>query len=326
MILYSDPDRDLPLPAPLVEQALRREPIDNGESGAVLERIAVPGGRTIVCKHISPALDWMMPLTHDVGRAAVLWTSGTMQRCPPEIDTGIVRIEADGANGWRIYMDDLGSLFRKAGTRFSRAEANRLLAALAALHEEFWLEEIPVLARLPDLLTICSPRSARRHPESGFHRHVLRGWETFAELAPADVADAVFALLDDPEPFARQVEQGGTTMTHSDPHFGNTAIAPERIVLIDWSLAAQTAPAVDFAWFVDQSQRFVDATHDELAEDFLRLEKGRTSPELLDLALLAELGLAGWQAGEWVDLEDRAAHRAGFDWIVDRARRAVAAF
>ena len=325
MIRFSDVTRDVGWPEPLVDHAARREPIENGTSGAVLERLFLPDGRVLVAKYISPRLDWMMRLTRDRGRAAELWTSGTMQRCPPQIDAAIVRIEDDGGDGWWIYMDDIAPLFAPAGTRFSRAEALRLLEALGALHAEFWLEQVPGLAALEDLLALCSPATARANPESWFHEFVvLPGWEAFAEVAPSDVAEAVFALLDDPAPFAREVERGGTTLTHSDPHFGNAAIAPARIALIDWSLAAQTAPAVDFAWFVDQSQRLVDATHDELAEEFLRIEGDRASPELLDLALLAELGLAGWQVRDWVDARDRDARQAGFDWLVGRARRALA--
>src|SRR3954454_12292415 len=157
MIHFSDPRRDLGWPEPLVDHATRRERIEIGTSGAVLERLFLPDAGVLVSKYISPRLDWMMRATGDRGRAAELWTSGTMQRCPPQIDAAIVRIEDDGADGWTIYMEDVAPLFASAGSRFPLAEARRLLDALGALHEEFWLEDIPGLAALEDLLALCSP-------------------------------------------------------------------------------------------------------------------------------------------------------------------------
>jgi hypothetical protein len=320
VIRWSHPDRDPGLPAPLRDHAVAREPIEAGASTAMLERLTLPDGRVLVAKHVTPELDWMMRATRDTGRAARLWVDGTMTRCPPVIDPALVRIEDDGKGAWRLYMQHLQ--FHPRGTRFSRADARRVLEALAALHAGFWDEEVPALCALGDLLTLLAPETIAVD-DNAFRAFVRGGWETFAELAPCDVGDTVFALLGDPSPLVRELSARGATLLHSDVHFGNAVLEPDRLVLIDWTLAAQGPPAVDFAWFLDQSFQLVDATHDELVDDFLAAEGGRVTQDDVDRACLAQLLSAGWQCRQWIDGEDRAVQQANFDWFVRRARRAL---
>jgi hypothetical protein len=316
MIRWSHSERDVDLPAPLREHAVACEPIAAGASTALLERLVLPGGRRLVCKHVTADLDWMMRATHDTGRAAELWVSGAMDRLPKTIDPALVRIE----DGWWLYMDEVQ--FHPAGTRFTRADVRRVLDALAAMHEEFWEEQVPGLCSLHDLLSLAAPRTVAQY-EGWFADFVQAGWETFAEVAPRDVADAVLALLDDPTPLVRKLESHGTTLVHSDPHFGNAVLLPDRLVLIDWTLAAQAPPAIDFVWFLDQSSTLIDATVDDVVEDFLLAERGRVTEAMLDHACLAELVVAGWQVRHWVDREDRPVQEASLERFVARARRAI---
>jgi aminoglycoside phosphotransferase (APT) family kinase protein len=150
---------------------------------------------------------------------------------------------------------------------------------------------------------------------------VRGGWELFPDHVPPDVADAVLGLLADPSPLVAELEGQGMTLLHSDPHFGNAVLLPDRLVLIDWGLAAAGPPTIDFVWFLDQSFSFLDASHDEVVELFLRAENGRVREEMLDAACLAQLVNTGWQVRHWHDSEERAAHRANLDWFVARARR-----
>jgi hypothetical protein len=320
VIRWSHPDRDVDLPAPLREHAVAREPIEAGASTAMLERLTLPDGQVIVAKHVTPALDWMMRATHDTGRAAELWVNGTMARCPRAIDPALVRIEDDGSGAWRLYMEEVR--FHPPATRFTRADARRVLDALAELHAEFWGEEVPGLASLGDLLTLLAPGRIA-HDDTDLLAFVLGGWETFAEIAPPDIRDTVFALLEEPAPLVGALADGGTTMLHSDVHFGNAVLEPERLVLIDWTLAAQGPPAVDFTWFLDQSFQLIAATHDELVEEFLRAERGRVTQRDVDRGCLAQLLSAGCQCRQWVAGAERELHRANFDWFVSRARRAL---
>ena len=319
MIRWSHPDRDLSVAAPLRDHAVRREPIAAGASTAALERLTMPDGRVLIAKHVLPELDWMMRATHDTGRAARLWIDGTMRRCPREIDPALVRIE-EAERGFLLYMEPVA--FHPRGTRFSRGDAGRVLAALAALHAEFWDEDVPGLCTLHDLLALLAPRTIADY-DRDFLAFVRGGWERFADLAPADIADVVFALLDDPTPLVRELTAGGTTLLHSDVHFGNAALEPDRLVLIDWTLASQGPPAIDFVWFLDQSSQLIDATHDELVADFVRCERGRASEEDVDRGCLSQLLLSGWQCRRWLDTPERAVQQANFDWFVARARRAL---
>ena len=104
-----------------------------GVSGAKLERLTFEDETSLVLKEISPAWDWMMNATHDTGRAAELWVSGAMDRCPAVIDPAIVRIEQT-SGGWRIYMRDVSDHFLGHGAVVERADGERVIDAFAALH------------------------------------------------------------------------------------------------------------------------------------------------------------------------------------------------
>jgi hypothetical protein len=321
VIRWSDPARDEPIAAPLREHAVSREPIQAGASTAFLERLVLASGRRLVAKHISPQLDWMMRATRDTGRAAELWVFGVMDRCPSSIDPALVRIEDDGADGWYLYMEEVE--FHRRGTRFSPSEIARALGALADLHAAYWHEPPAGLCSLADLLTMLAPERVV-DADPGFAELVRSGWEIFPEHVPAEVADAVLARLADPAPLVAELEGHGMTLLHSDPHFANAALLPDRLVLIDWSLAAAGPPAVDFVWFLDQSFPMLDASHDDVTELFLRAEDGRVQDEMVDAACLAQLVNTGWQVRHWIDGDERDAHEANLAWFVDRARRYLA--
>jgi hypothetical protein len=316
VIRWSHPERDSDLPAPLREHAVTREPIQAGASTAALERLVLPGGRRLISKHLTPELDWMMRATNDSGRAAELWVSGAMDRLPSAIDPALVRIE----DGWYLYMEEV--VFARRGTRFAPEQIERVLSALAEMHAVYWEEPPGGLCSLGDLLTLLAPeRVAAADP--GFSDFVRGGWELFREHVPPDLADAVFSLLADPSTLVAELEQHGMTLLHSDPHFGNAALLPDRLVLIDWSLAAAGPPAIDFVWFLDQSFAMLDASHDEAVELFLRAENGRVQDVMLDAACLAQLVNTGWQVRHWRDGDNAAAHQANLDWFASRALRAL---
>jgi len=323
MIRWSHPELDVATAAPLAAHAVSSEQIDAGASSAILRRLRFADGSTLVAKHLTPELDWMMRATGDAGRAARLWIDGTMDRCPPEIDPALVRIEDDGSGGFVLYMRDVR--FHPQSVRFDARDVDRILGALAALHAAFWDERVPGLCSLADLLTLLAPGHVGRIEVRDFAEAVRTGWETFGEVAPPDIADAVLSLLADPRPLVERLDATGTTLLHADPHFDNAVLEPDRLVLIDWTLATQGPPAVDFAWFLDHSIQLIDATHDEVAAAFLRAERGRVSREALDLGLLSELLSTGWECGQWRD-RNRAERRESFDWFVAGARRALAGF
>lgn len=321
------------------EPGTERAPLgEPGASGATLERIHLADGRTLVRKAFSADADWMMRATHDPGRAATLWISGAMDRLPPEIDPAIVRIERDPSSraGWVLYLEDVSQHFIRRDSVVDAAESRRLLDALASMHAAYWSEDSSTrphpglvdLASLADLVRLASPatvaaEAASNHPFIGILRS---GWEAFDELAPPDVGSAVHGLLNDPRPLADALVADGATVIHADPHYGNIAPAPDRFYVLDWGLASWGPPAVDFAWWLDQSSRLLEPGRDALIEAFIAAEGSRHRDSTLALALLAELVLAGWQydgALRAPHEDARTARRADFDWWVAAARRGL---
>lgn len=326
------------------EPGVERSPLgEPGASGASLERLRLPDGRTLVRKAFDAGADWMMRATRDPGRAATLWVSGAMDALPPVIDPAIVRIErgpADREAAWVLYLEDVSASFLRRGTIVDASECRRILEALAAMHAAYWSRDAATrphpgladLTSLADLLRLASPETVAReasseHPFIG----VLRaGWAAFDELADelglGDVSAAIRGILLDPEPLARALVADGATLIHSDPHYGNIAPALDRFYVLDWGLAAWGPPAVDFAWWLDQSLAFLGPRRDELIDAFRVAEAPRHRESSLDLALLAELALAGWQylaALRAPDAGVRERRRSDFRWWCAHARRGL---
>lgn len=311
-------------PGRLRDDATIREPMSgDGASGATLERLTFEDGSRLVVKSFAPGRDWMMRATHDTGRAAELWTSGAADRLPPTIDPAIVRIEHEG-DEWRLYLKDVSALFLRRGTVVDAAELRRFLDAAAAMHRAYWLDSPTGLATLEELILLASPETIAREDtaDSPFLTIVDEGWRRFDELAPRDVGAAVRLILDDPRPLAAALRANGTTLVHADLHYGNVAPAEDRFVVIDWGLATAAPPAVDFAWYLDQGRGILGPSREEAIAAFVAAEGDLHDPATLDLALLAELVLAGWQYGDaTVGPDDvRARRRADLAWWVGRAR------
>jgi hypothetical protein len=318
------------MPVPISEgdlaaSATERQPLGSpGASGATLERLVLGDGRRLVLKSFSASNDWMMRATGDTGRAAELWVSGAMDRLPPAIDPAIERIERDG-DVWRLYLRDVSEFFLRRDSRVSVAEVRRFLGAIAQMHAAFWNVRVPGLASLEELLLLASPATAGREAgtDSPFLHVLDAGWTAFDDAAPADVRTAVHAILDEPSALAGALREEGTTLVHADLHYGNVAPAPDRFFVIDWGLATQAPPAVDVAWYLDQSLRFIDASAEDVLAAFAAAEGPRHDDRTLGLALLAELVLAAWQHGHALRAEApdaRAAARANLDWWIGRAR------
>ena len=152
---------------------------------------------------------------------------------------------------------------------------------------------------------------------------VNAGWAVFHDLAPADVSEAVAAILRDPAPLAAAMEEAGTTLVHADLHYGNVAPASDRFYVIDWGLATQAPPAVDVAWFVDQSARFLDWSREDVLAAFAAAEGPLHDARTLTLALLAEVVVAGWQYADAAEGEHAVVRRADLAWWVARAREGL---
>jgi hypothetical protein len=318
----------------LLDTVVERHPmVTDGKSGALLERVRLADGRTLVVKHVDGGSDWIMQATGDPGRVGRLWFSGVFAAVPAVIDHAILAVEPDGAGVWRVAMADVSEALFPRRRRLSRAEGRRLLAAAAELHGAFSGRPRPDgLAPLAELYRFLSPQAARRFAaQASVPRSAVRGWACFAELVPADVAAAVARIHERPIALAQVLTRRACTLVHGDLKLANLGLRGDRVVVLDWGTLTSWAPAaVDFAWFLAVNGARIDATHDELLADVEAAAGTGHDGDTMRLALLGALAQLGWEkalrATEAVDAAVRHREREGLAWWSARAREALQAW
>jgi hypothetical protein len=302
--------------------------ISTGWSGNPLERLVLADGRRLIAKRIVPGTNWIDRHTRDEGREALLFTSGVLGRMPDTIDHAVVAVERDG-EAWWVVMRDVSAFLLPDGKRLTREEHRRILDAVDPMWEEFWGERVPHVCSLHDCFRLFSPAIAEAERDSLdlLPKQYEAFWEAFAEAVDADVAEAVLALLEDPAPLVAELEARGTTLVHADIRDEQIGLDGDRLVLLDWGRASQGHPVVDFFWSICHNAWRVDATHDELVEDFRRTRGERDDPRATDLGVIAGLAMYGWVFGHSAayhpDPVEREWARHELDWWVPRARQAL---
>ena len=316
----------------LLADVVRREPLAaaDGRSGSLLERVVLGDGQALVVKHVRDGGDWIMRASHDHGRAAELWSSGMLARVPEVVDHTVLGAEQT-ADGWVVIMRDVSAALVPDDARLSRADSGRVLEAAAALHAAF-AGGLPLeLCPLADRYSFLSPATARREAGGADEVPALigRGWERFAEVAPADVAGPVLAVLERPEPFAAALSAFASTLIQGDLKLGNLGFTGDRVVMLDWGTQTGWAPpAVEVAWYLAINWSRIDATREQVLDDFRAAEGERHDPDALRLALLGGLVQLGWDkalhASGHPEAAVRAREAADLAWWTERARDALA--
>jgi hypothetical protein len=308
-------------------EIVRREPLTHaGQSGTGLERLVLADGRQLVLKRIMGD-DWISRGTHDDGREVGLWEQGVLARLPDEIDSAVVDAGRDGRAGW-LLMRDVSSELLPPDRRLSREESARILEAAAALHRRFAGESIAGLCSLEDRITIVSPATVAGESSEVDYlpKMVAVGWEAFADAVPGDVAAAIFGAMERPEPLAALLRDCAATLVHNDLRGANLGLVPGRTIVLDWGLAGSGPPELDFAWYLFVNGWRIDATREQLIEDFRRAEGDLHDPRALELAWIAQLCWHGpLLAHELVEASDakRERARAELAWWVERVRGAL---
>src|SRR4051812_33793946 len=306
----------------------------DGNSGGSIDRIELGDGTRLIAKRVLPGADWIARATHDPGREALLVLHGALARAPAAVDHGAVGVEEDPGGGWWLLERDLSDVLLRPDQRLSREQAGAVLRAAAALHAEF-ADEPPTpasgLCSLRDRLALHAPATARaeRGGNDLVPKQLETGWACFAEVVEPDVAGAIAAILDEPAPLAAAtLAAAPPTLVHGDLRDENLGLRDDGIALIDWGLAGWAPAAIDVAWFLLHTAWRIDATRDELLEDFAAAEGERHTPEALDLALLGGLATYGWLLGHSAvihpDPAERAWARGELGWWSERARRGLA--
>ena len=304
----------------------------DGKSGSRVERVTLADGRHFIVKHVSLAWDWIMRALHDTERIATLVRSGLLERVPVAIEHAVVAVEPEG-DGWAVIMRDVSATLVRNGERLSRARSRQVLAAAAALHHAFREEPPLELCPLADRYTFLSPATAARERGSGDQvpRLIDRGWERFAELAPADVAEAVSAVQRRPERLAGALALHPMTLIHGDLKLGNLGFFQDRVVMLDWGTQTGWAPpAVEWAWYLAINASRIDATREQVLDDARAVAGDHHDEAALRLALLGGLVQLGWdkalQATEDPDPERRAWETDDLAWWFRQARLALDAW
>jgi hypothetical protein len=312
----------------LLGTAVERSPIGDhvGKSGATLERVLLADGRRLVVKRLSPGADLLMAATGD--RDCVeyqIWASGVLDDLPAPLAHAVV-------DGWRtddgavLVMRDLGDAVLTWNDRLSRQQCRRILTAVTALHRTYAGRPPAGLQSLEAMLGLFTPHAMGPYAESPnpLPPLVLRGWEIFAETAPADVASPVLALLDDVAPLASALAGRPSTLVHGDLATVNVALEDDRVVLLDWSMCVAAPGALDLARFLAGCASVVDATREEIIADFRTLAGPDDDEPALRLALLSALVWLGWNkaldAAEHPDPVIRERERDDLDWWLGQAR------
>jgi hypothetical protein len=227
-------------------------------------------------------------------------------------------------------MRDVSAALLPDDARLSRATSRRVLEAAAALHRAVTGGPPPALCSLADRYRFLSPDTARR--EAGgpdqVPRLIARGWERLPELLPAEVADAVLAIAERPEPFAAELARFPAALVHGDLKLGNLGLRDDRVVLLDWGTQTGWAPpAVEVAWYLAINHGRIDATREQVLDDFRAAEGAAHDEDALRLALLGGLVQLGWDkalhASGHPDAAVRAREAADLAWWTARARDAL---
>jgi hypothetical protein len=314
----------------LLVDVVRREPLAaaDGRSGSLLERVVLADGRTLVVKHVLDGGDWIMRATADHGRAATLWSQGVLARVPETIDHAVVGAE-QVEGGWVVIMRDVSPYLVPDHSRIGRGDSRRVLEAAAALHAAFADDPPLQLCSLADRYGFLSPATARREAGGADEvpRLIGRGWERFAEVAPAEVAGPVLAVLERPASLAAGLSRYPSTLVQGDLKLGNLGFAGDRVVMLDWGTQTGWAPAaVEVAWYLAINWSRIDATREQVLDDFRAAEGDRHDEDALRLALLGGLVQLGWDkalhASGHADPAVRAREAADLSWWCDRARDA----
>ena len=300
----------------------------SGWSGNRIDRLVLADGTALIAKRIVPGSDWLGRCTRDPGREALLFADGVFARMPETVDPAVVAAEPEG-EAWWVVMRDVSAELLDDSTPLTRDENRFVLARAAEMWAEFWDEEVPHLSTLHDRLAFAVPAISEieRDGVDILPKQFEAAWEAFGEAVDADVGAAVLELVDDVTPLAEALAARGTTLIHGDLRDENIAMPDGRLVLLDFGLATQGHPAAELAWYMVHDVWRIDATHDEVVEDFRHALGERDDPVALELGLISGLVQYGWIFGHsavvHTDPAEREWARTELNWWVPRVRHAL---
>ena len=138
----------------------------------------------------------------------------------------------------------------------------------------------------------------------------------------------MLSILERPEPFAAALSAFPSTLVQGDLKLGNLGFTEDRVVMLDWGTQTGWAPpAVEVARYLAINWSRIDASREQVLDDFRAAEGERHDPDALRLALLGGLVQLGWDkalhASGHPDPAIRAREAADLAWWTERAREAL---
>jgi len=313
----------------VLDTALSRSPVsDDGRSGALLERVRLGDGTSVVVKRFDPTADLVMRLAGDThGREVELWESGFFEHLPDGVGHAVLGGWFDNDGLGVLVMRDLGNAVLTWDDRVSAAQARTLFESVGRLHA--WPGELPTrLTPLDDILGIFEPRRIQPYAGAGLIDAALRGWELWSDVVPGEVGERVLALGLDSTPLVAACRRFAPTLLHGDLATVNLAFEPDRpgtVTLIDWGLAAAGPASIDLGRLLGGCAHIFDLGLDDL----LALHREVTGPSddaELRIGMLAGLVWLGWNKAldiaEHPDPGVRERERRNLDWWLHQAELA----
>jgi hypothetical protein len=313
----------------IAERALF-EPVEAAYSGARFERVVLADGRRLVLKRLPPEGDWLTRVTGGAGRTRLLWDSGILGEVAATVEHGMLAlVRSEGADV--VVMRDLADVLLPLGTVLSVTEVRRLLAGLAALHRTWEGRHVDGLC--PPEVRYRQNAPSMQRADRGPNPHparelILAGWEAFAELVPAEIAEAVFAVHEHPEALAEALMASApATLVHGDARLENFGLDGDRLVAIDWGELTGIGPAaIDITRFAITNGWRIDATPGEVFAAYEEQARCPLEPAALDLACIGALAQIGWKLATLSRTQDEptgAQSSSLLAWWVDRVRGAL---
>ena len=226
-------------------------------------------------------------------------------------------------------MRDVSKALVGVAGPLTREQSRRFLVALATIHRTFAGVRYDFLCPLRAYVQLLSPTTLERvvGDVDYMPKVMYVGWEVFAEAAPSDVAALVAENHARPDALVAALESCGTSIIHGDYRAGNLGLDGDRVIVLDWGIAAQAPGVLDLAWYLFVNGWRIAATKEELIADYRRAAGDLYDDRAIELGLLAGIGwFGGLLAHELIesDAAKRERARRELDWWCARAREAAA--
>ena len=306
---------------------------NDGWSGASLTLLRRADDRSFVLKRDSLARDWIAQATADGPILREAWFGAFGPSLPAPIRAPHLGAGIDG-DGFGILMPDLTAELFDWETPISVAALDRVLAAMAALHEHQWaatdLDGGPWCPLQERVTLICRASLERPGPaRSAVADRLLPGWNEFDRLASAEARDLVNGLGKRPDPLLAALGRLPSTLLHGDLKLANVGIAPDgRIDVVDWQMVMVAPVAIELGWFLVSNVASLPWTPATILDRYRELAAVADWDAQVDAAMLVGLLLRGWRKG--ADAEAGVTHASGVSaaddlaWWCERALEAAA--